>query len=213
MRCGLDAFSAHEVVDILLTFAIPRRDVKPLAKELIRRFGSLEGILDADGEALQLVEGLGPRCAIFLKLIREVAQAYWKQRMFAREESSTDCRRRLREYWSVHLAAESAECLEIAYLDHGFILQPDGIERLSQGDAHRVALLPRKILGGAIQRNCSAIVLCHNHPSGNVLPSEHDERFTKVVELTLKSIAVDLVDHLIVARGRAFSLKEQREME
>ncbi|MDR0679158.1 MAG: hypothetical protein LBF24_02835 [Puniceicoccales bacterium] len=202
----------HEVIELLLTYCIPRRDVKPQAHALIDRFNSLDGVLDAGKDELLRVAGIGPQAAQFLALIRAIAQAYWEQKSL-RSESSSRLRslRELAEFWRVRLRDEQEEHMEIAFWD-GNRLLPDGVERLASGTADSVAALPRQLLCAVLQRHCSAVVLCHNHPNGIRLPSEHDERLTRTVQLTLQTIGVRLLDHFVVADGHVFSIVEGREI-
>ncbi|MDR3316865.1 MAG: hypothetical protein LBS68_02200 [Puniceicoccales bacterium] len=208
----LKGFLPHEVVEFLLTLALPCCDVKPQARELLRRFQTLRGILDAGEGDLLAVDGIGTASVLVLKFIREIALLYLDQRTFAAKEADGDIRRTLQEHWRRRLGQERREHLEIAYLDGKLRLMSEGIERLASGEGEKVFLRPRSIVGGALRRDCAAIVLCHNHPDGNPLPSEHDEWLTKIIDLNLRSIGVRLLDHFIVADGRLFSIQEGREI-
>jgi DNA repair protein RadC len=211
-KCGLEAFAPHEILEFLLTFVIPRRDVKPLARDLLHRFGSIHAVLDADGELLEKCCGLGRRSALFLRLMKEISQLYFAEITFPVGASGQDTRRQLRAFWSSKLALEPREYLEVAYLDGNLCLLPDGLERIYCGDVRSVSMQPQQILAGAVKCKCSALFLCHNHPNGDVLPSEHDERLTKVIELLLQTVGVQLVDHWVASAGHIFSIKEQREI-
>ncbi|MDR2664634.1 MAG: hypothetical protein LBB14_03905 [Puniceicoccales bacterium] len=209
---GIGGFLPHEVVEMLLTYSIPRRDVKPQAHALIDRFGSLSAILDADEEELVKTSGIGPRAAQFFALIRAVAHAYWEQKSLRIDSPvGTFPLKELAEFWRVRLRDEREEHLEIAFLD-GTHLLPGEVERLASGAASAVSVLPRQILSVVMRRRCSAVVLCHNHPNGVCLPSEHDERVTRNIASILRSIDVRLLDHLIVANGHVFSIIDGREM-
>ncbi|MDR0340355.1 MAG: hypothetical protein LBH53_02205 [Puniceicoccales bacterium] len=213
LQSGLTALLPHEAIELLLTYCIPRRDVKPQAHELIGRFGSLANVLDAQGEELLRVVGIGPQATQFLALIRAVAHAYWEQKSLRSEHSTgTRALQELAEFWRVRLRGEREEHMEVAFWNENHLL-PDGVERLASGMASSVAALPGQLLCAVLRRHCSAIVLCHNHPNGVRLPSEHDERLTRAVQLTLQTIGVQLLDHFVVADGHVFSISKGREMD
>jgi DNA repair protein RadC len=161
---------------------------------------------------LQTVDGLGETSALFLKFIREIALIYIEQSTLSSPCNEQNFLEQLAHLWLARLGGEALEHLEIAYLDGKFNFSKNGVERIETGGKNQVLLAPRKILEGALRRRCSAIVLCHNHPNCNVLPSEHDERLTKVVGSILQSISVRIVDHLIVSDGHVFSITLQREV-
>ncbi|MDR2577090.1 MAG: hypothetical protein LBC42_03545 [Puniceicoccales bacterium] len=209
-RCGLDGFLPHEIIELLLTFCIPRRDVKLQAKELLRRFESLHGILNADKAALREVDGIGPGVAQFLHLIRETTILYLRQTVLPDSKQGLGSLGKLCRYWLTRLNGERCECLEIAYLDGKFHPIPDGLQRLDSGNWNSVSLLPRKIIRSSLLCNCAAIALCHNHPTGNPLPSQQDEHITYILRQNLQISGVCLVDHFIVANGQVFSILEHR---
>lgn len=212
MAGGLAGFAPHEVIEMLLTYAIPRRDVKAQAKALLHRFGDLRGILDSPREALAEIDGIGPMTPAFLHLIREVALLYLTQRTFLQNSNGLATRRILRDHWAMKLQGEGNEVFELAYLDGSERLLPSGIERLTEGVLDRLTVYPRQILKQIINRNCQAVVFCHNHPSGILLPSEHDERQTRALEISLRSIGVRLLDHFIVADDRVYSIMQGCEI-
>lgn len=209
---GLSCFAPHEVLELLLTYAIPRRDVKTQAKILLGRFGDLRGVLDSPSEALLEIDGIGPMAATFLRLLREVTLLYLTQRTFFQNSNGLATRRLLRDYWLLKLQGEPNEVFEMAYLDGSERLLPAGIERLAEGVLDRLTVYPRQILKTVINRNCRAVIFCHNHPSGPALPSEHDERQTRALEISLRSIGVNLLDHFIVGDGRVYSILQSREI-
>lgn len=209
---GLAGFAPHEVVELLLTYVIPRQDVKPLAKRLLQRFGTLRNVLDAPADALKSIDGVGDKVQIFLRFLGQIAQKYIQEKVFDESAIVLDSRWTLRNFWHLRLCNEPNEVFEIAYLDGQFRLLPDGVERLSIGDSTSVYVNPRSIIRAILNRNCSSVVLCHNHPNGEILPSEHDERQTLAWETCLQAIQVRLLDHLIVAKNHVFSLKLQREI-
>jgi DNA repair protein RadC len=211
LKNKLDGFLEYEIVELLLTFCIPRRDVKPQAKILLEQFGSIRRILDGNPADLQSVDGVGATAALFLSFIREVAQIYFRQGVLSVADAD-DSFQKLQKFWISRLSSEPCECLEIAYLDGKFRIHPAGIERLETGDQNSVIMVPNLILSEVLRRDCAAVVLCHNHPDGSLLPSEHDERLTRIVKDCLEAVSLRLMDHYIVADGKIFSILRHREL-
>lgn len=207
-RGGLGGLSDYEAVELMLSVAIPRRDVKPAAKALLARFGNLRGILDAPASELQQVEGIGEGTAVVLRLLRELAMLYQQQSLVAREPLATG--EALRRLWSGRLGALRHEMVEVAYLDSGLRLLNDGIETLEQGSVSWAAIYPRRIVEAALRRGAAAIVLAHNHPGGTPEPSQEDVRITLRVRDAAAAVEVRLIDHFIVAGDRVVSFVERR---
>ena len=211
-RNGLAGFLDHEIVELLLTFCIPRRDVKSQAHALIDRFGSLAAVLDADRDLLELVNGVGVNTALFLTLFRSVANVYLEQKSISSDGSRAPTIDDWAKVWVLRLGGEVVEHMEVAFLDSGRKPQHSAVERLTSGYSDSVTAVPRELLTAVLRRNCSAVILCHNHPNGSLLPSEHDERFTRAVDVHLHTLGVQLFDHIIVGGTKAFSIFEQREL-
>jgi len=162
LKSGLEGFADYEVVELLLTLAIPRSDVKGPAKALIARFGNLRGILDAPIEELQAVKGLGSVAPVALKIIKAAATLCLQQ-----STEGKDCLaepNRLAVFWRMRIGALPNEVFEVAYLDSGYRLLRDGVERLEEGTLDRAAVFPRRVAEAALKRGAYAVVLAHNHP-------------------------------------------------
>jgi DNA repair protein RadC len=171
---GVDAFHEHEVLELLLTYAIPRRDVKPLAKALLKRFGSLREILDAEMDELEQVRGIGGHAAVLLKLVKELAALYLKQK--AKEKRQVTCTTELLDFCRTALGGKRDEEFCVLYLDaQNQIIEFETIQR---GIVNQAVVYPRQVLERALKKKASAIILAHNHPSGHVRPSEADIRLT-----------------------------------
>ncbi|MDR2030314.1 MAG: hypothetical protein LBP65_02515 [Puniceicoccales bacterium] len=212
-RSGMEEFTPHEIVELLLTFStVPRREPKKMANALLARFASLRAMLDAPFQELQEIDGMDRGAAAFFCLVRKIAKLYAEQKIFFEKYTGDNWRPALQELWLTRLAGERMECLEIAYLDGNLSLLPEGVERIATGTATHVVPLPKQIIERVMQRNCFAIVLCHNHPNGSELPSEHDERMTRALGHCLRLIEVSLLDHWIVADGKIFSIGERRRL-
>ena len=172
VKNGLAGFAEHEALELLLTLAIPRTDVKQPAKALLKRFGSLRGVLDAPLAELRCVPGIGEVAAIGLHLVREAAALYLQQ-----ESEGGDVLRnatKISDFWRMRIGALKHEVFAVAYLDSAHRLLPDGIQTLQEGTIDRAAVYPHRVVEAALKRQAAALVLAHNHPNGNVQPSEQD---------------------------------------
>lgn len=207
LRSGLQGLADYEIVELLLTLAIPRSDVKPQAKQLIQRFGTVRAILDASIDELQAVVGLGDVAPVALKLIREVAGLYLQQ--VAEGQPAFIDRERLAEFWRLRIGALPYEVFEVAYLDAGYRLLRDGVERLEEGTVDRAAVYPRTVIAAALRRNAAAIVLAHNHPNSRVQPSEQDKTLTRAIELAASTVQLRVFDHLIISADATFSFRQE----
>ena len=193
---------------MLLTLAIPRLDVKQPAKALLERFGSLRGVLDAPLAELRSVKGIGEVASISLKVIREAATLY----LLETSEEAQVLREpeRLSDFWRMRIGHLKHEVFAVAYLDSAHRLLRNGVETLQEGTIDRAAVYPRRVVESALRRQAAALVLAHNHPNGNVEPSEQDKMVTRAVALAAETISLRVVDHLIVSAAKTFSFREAR---
>lgn len=205
-KTGLDGFADYEVIELILTLAIPRTDVKQPAKQLIKRFGNLRGILDAPIEEMRGVDGLGEVTPVALKIIRSAATLYLQQA--AESVDSLADSQRLAEFWRMRIGSLANEVFQVAYLDSGYRLLRDGVEELEQGTVDRAAVYPRRVIESALRRGAAAIVLAHNHPNGNVTPSEHDKLLTRAIVLAAETVHLKVLDHLIVSIDEVFGFRK-----
>ncbi|MBC7239116.1 MAG: RadC family protein, partial [Chloroflexi bacterium] len=166
VKSGLAGFADHEVVELLLTLAIPRSDVKEPAKALIARFGNLRGILDASLEDLRAVPGIGSVTPVALHIIKAAATLYLQQSSEGQDSLADPGR--LASIWRMRIGALPNETFEVAYLDSAYRLLRDGIERLQEGTIDRAAVYPRRVIEAALRRGAFGVVLAHNHPNGTV---------------------------------------------
>jgi DNA repair protein RadC len=206
LKSGLEGFHDYEAVELLLTLAIPRSDVKQPAKALIARFGSLHGILDAPVEDLQEIKGLGSVTPVALKIIKAAATLYLQQGNESQDSFGDPAR--LSDLWRMRLGARPNEVFEVAFLDSGYRLLRDGIETLEEGTIDRATVYPRRVMESALRRGAAALVLAHNHPNGNPTPSEQDKLLTRAVVLAAETVGVKIVDHMIVTASGAFGFRK-----
>jgi DNA repair protein RadC len=204
LKADLDSFPEYEVVELLLTLVLPRRDVKPLAKGLVSEFGSIREILDAEPEELTRVKGVGPATAASLHLLRLILARYLQ------EPRSGNCTLRsyedLPDYCRVRLGNEEVEVFRVFFLDSK--LRVIGEEELERGTIDRAAVYPRRVIEGAMRMRASGLVLAHNHPSGDASPSELDRALTKAIALGGAVLDIQVIDHLVVSRDRVVSFRE-----
>lgn len=206
LKSGLDGFADYEVVELLLTLAIPRSDVKQPAKDLIARFGNLHGILDAPIEETRSVAGIGAVTPVALQIIKAAATLYLQQRSEGGDSLADPAR--LADFWRMRIGALTNEVFEVAYLDSACRLLRDGVETLEEGTIDRAAVYPRRVVEAALRREAAAIVLAHNHPNGNLTPSEHDKVLTRAVVLAAETVSLKVIDHLIVSAEDTFSFRK-----
>lgn len=206
LNAGFHGFAPHEVLELLLTLAIPRKDVKAPAKTLLARFGTLRGVLDAPVGELREVTGLGEVAPVALRIMRETANLYLQQR--AEDQPSLIDQESLILYWRSRLGGYRYEVFEVAYLDSSRRLMRDGVETLAEGVVDRATVYPRRVMEAALRRGAAAVILAHNHPNGNVMPSKQDKLLTKALDLAATTLQVEVHDHLVVTADDAFSFRE-----
>ncbi|NIA08269.1 MAG: DNA repair protein RadC [Nitrospiraceae bacterium] len=203
LKAGFAGMAEHEIVEVLLTLAIPRKDVKKPAKDLLARFGSLRAILDASFEDLRKVHGIGTVAPVALRIIHEAANLYLQQK--AEVGTCLASLKAMCEFWRARLGGLRIEAFEVAYLDSHYRLLRDGVERLEEGTIDRAVVYPRKVMEAALRKSAAALVFAHNHPSGDVSPSEHDKVLTRALVLAASTLQIKVVDHLIVSKEHVFS--------
>lgn len=204
LRHGADAFADHELLELLLYSAVPRRDTNPLAHDLINHFGSLHAVFSAPAEELQKFSGISQSGAVLLKLI---APIYHRAALSAGEnEQVLDTVEKIGRFFMNLYVAESSEVLYQLCLDaKGRRLN---LYKVSDGDPNSVNLNVRKIVENAILSQASMVAIAHNHPSGVALPSHADVISTNLVQTALDSIGIRFADHIIVADGDFISMRQ-----
>lgn len=201
---ALDGFHSNEIIELFLTYTVTKKDVKPLAKALLNRFKGLRGIFDSTPEELKTVPGIGENAAVLIRLIKDVAGVYLKERTIGRD--IINCPKDALDYLNLTLSGERVEKFIAIYLNsRNEVL---AIETLHEGTINQTAVYPRKAIERAFKHNARAVIFVHNHPSGDATPSNVDRQLTKVLDRA--ALAVDLIvhDHIIIGKNRHFSARE-----
>jgi DNA repair protein RadC len=199
---GLAGFHDYEIVEILLTLGTPRRDTKQAAKDAFKRFGSLRGVLDAPIEELQQIRGIGPKNAIAIKLIQEVAREYLKDKAVGTKYVSSS--KEVYEHLYSSMRGLKKELFKVLYLDsqNGILASED----LFTGTVNSTAVFPREVIESALKHKAVSLIFVHNHPSGNPEPSQSDKDLTRDLVFAANAIDIKVLDHIIIGNDRYFSL-------
>ena len=194
---GGESLADHEVLELLLFGAKPRGDTKPLAKDLIKRFGSLAGVFSARPDDLVAVTGSGPAAAAMIKAVQGAALR------LTREEAATgddvlSSWEKLLAYCRVRLAHEAVENFHLLFLDRKNRLIAD--EAQQRGTVDHTPVYPREVVKRALELHASALILVHNHPSGDPTPSQGDIEMTKEIIDAAEKLGIAVHDHVIIGR-------------
>lgn len=201
-RVGLDGFADHEVLEYLLTFAIPQHDVNPLAHHLINHFGTLNAVFQADPKELMEVPGVGQHAASLLTLVPQLSHRFLNDPAASKRKSFLRVEDR-KEFFVNKFVGATTEILYVAYLNNHLDLL--GCEKICEGGMTQVNVNIRAITDGCAKYHANAIIMAHNHMS-NPEPSTADITTTKYVYDALQPLNVRLIDHLIVCRNMVDSL-------
>lgn len=203
---GVSALAEYEIVELVLMFAIPRKDVKPIAKKLIQKYGGLKQILNADKNELIGIEGLGEHSVCLIKLMRDLIPLYHLQTL-EKTPIELDSVDKLIEFFRARIEGLKNEVLEMACFDSELRLIENGAIRLFEGSSNTAKADIRRIIEIAIKFGASSIVIAHNHPNGDARPSYEDIAFTRKLSLACRPIALNFIEHLIVAKNATFSFR------
>jgi DNA repair protein RadC len=203
IKGGTAALPDYELLELFLFRSIPRADTKPLAKALLARFGSLAGVLAASPDALRTVRGVGEAVALDLKLMQAAAERVALHDVRKREVISSWSA--LLAYVKMAMAHETREQFRVLFLDRKNQLIAD--EVMNRGTVDHAPVYPREVVARALELAASAVILVHNHPSGDPTPSPADVSMTKQVVEAGRALSIAVHDHLVVGRDGVVSLK------
>jgi DNA repair protein RadC len=197
LASGGDGMPDYELLELLLAQAIPRRDVKPLAKALIDRFGDFAGVIAAESRQLEAVPGMGDASVAALKVVQAGALRLLRQQVM--QKNVIDSWDQLVDYCTAAMAHEGVEQLRLLFLDRKNALIADEVQQ--QGTIDHTPLYIREVVKRALELGASALIVVHNHPSGDPTPSQGDIKMTRDVRDALEKIGVTLHDHLVIGRN------------
>lgn len=204
LRGGLDAFLDYEIVELLLTLATPRRDCRDSAREALRRFKNLRGVLEASPEELQEIRGIGPHNIFGIKFVHEVARRFLRERMMSRPYCRSS--REVFDYLFHSLRDLKKEKFKVLFLDvKNQIIEE---KNLFEGTVDSSAVYPREIMKEALKHNASALIFVHNHPSGDPEPSLCDKEITRELVFAATIMQLKVLDHIIIGNNRYFSFAD-----
>lgn len=208
---GLDHFEPHEVLELLLFYAIPRANVNHIGHRLINRFGSLSGVFNAKYEELLTVEGIGEQAALLLKMVPSVCRRYLLSNIQDKGIVPLSNSALAHEYAAPHFIGRTVETLYVICLNNSGV--PVECCYISEGTINATQVDMRKIVEAVVRNNAVAAILCHNHPDGLARPSPEDIAVTRKASEILESIGVVLLDHLILVDGDFVSFHDTVDME
>lgn len=189
-------FNDYEILELLLFYSIPYRDTKPVAKRLIKQFGSLSKVIDADIDELKNIKGMGESTSLFLNLLRELMKKYSTDKITIDKKSLTKMTK-LIEYLQIQLGNKKNEVLFVILFNaKNEIL---ATMQLCEGTVTRTAVFPRKIVEKALKKRATSIIIAHNHPDGVAEPSDDDVKITQEIKNALALVEISLQDHIIIS--------------
>jgi DNA repair protein RadC len=203
-KSGMDGWHDYEVLELALSYAIPRKDTKPIAKDLLARFKSLNVVLDADRKDLETVKGISKHSALFLRFLKDVSVLYMEKGIHGRDLISSP--QVVFDYLKVALKGLADEEFKMLFLDSRN--QLIAMEGLKAGTVNRSVVFPRKVVERALYHHAVGVIIAHNHPAGSLEPSVEDQDITRTIQDALKTVDIKLLDHIIIGGNEYFSFKE-----
>ena len=209
LKSGLDGLQDYEQVELLLTYTVPVKDVKPLSKLLVKKFKNISGLLDATPEELMEVKGIGDSSAVLIKLTRSLLTKYSEERMISSDVLNSP--EKVYKFSRLKIGSNKNESLLAIFLDtKNKVLS---YEIVAEGSIDSVTVYPRKIIGLALNNNASGLIIVHNHPSGDTSPSTSDHELTNELKEITESMDIRLLDHIIVSKSSYYSFRQEGGLE
>jgi len=201
---GSESLHDYELLELLLTYAIPMQDVKPLAKDLLSHFRSFAGVLDASLNELMRVKGLSEYSATLIPLVKACAEYYLKEQTIQRK--SIPSLPVLVDYCRTSMGGLKDEEFRVIYLNSQNEIITE--ETIQEGTVDQTVVYPRKVLEGALRHKATGLILVHNHPSGKLTPSTADRELTRAIIQAAQPLSITVHDHLIIAKQGYYSMAE-----
>ena len=203
---GSGGLKDYELLELVLHLAVPRVDTKQLAKDLLTRFGSFSEVLGASVEQLSAVKGLKKSSATNLKIVQAAAQRFGRDTL--RDQPVLGSWGALIDYCRAHMAFEAVEQFRILFLDKKNKLIKDEVQQV--GTVDHTPVYPREVIKRALELNATALILAHNHPSGDPQPSSADLQMTKAIIEIAEPLGIAVHDHVVIGRNGHYSMKAQK---
>ena len=204
LTVGADALADYELLELILQIIILRKDTKPIAKELIRTFGSFSGVFSADPEQLDEIKGLGVVSATNLKIIQAAAQRFARDRLVP-DMPILNSWSTLIDYCHAQMAFNNVEQFRILFLDKKNRLIADEVQQT--GTVDHAPVYPREVIKRSLELSATALILVHNHPSGDPTPSAADVEMTRRINDVARPLGITVHDHIIIGKSGHASMK------
>jgi DNA repair protein RadC len=201
LKSGLEGFNDYEIIELILSLGTPRRDCKQPAKEAIKRFRNLRGVLEAPARELQQIDGIGAHNAFGFKLVQEVAREFLKAKMLEKPYLSSS--QEVFDYLYHSMRGLKKEVFKVIYLNSQNQII-DTVD-LSEGTVNSSSVSTREVIESALKNNAAALIIAHNHPSGAITPSAADKKLTRNMVYAGKIMQVSILDHIIIGDNRFYS--------
>ncbi len=209
LKNGLPSFLDHEIIELLLTLGTPRQDCKRAAKEALKQFRSLSGVLEAPPDDLQKVKGIGPHNVFGVRFIQEVSRRYLRERMMSKPVCHSS--KEVFDYLYHSLRHARREKFKVLFMDAKNRIIEE--KTISEGTVDSSAVYPREVIKSALKFDASSLIFVHNHPSGDPTPSESDRDITKELVFAVQVMQVKVLDHIIIGNNCFFSFADEGLIE
>ncbi|MDO9463920.1 MAG: DNA repair protein RadC [bacterium] len=207
LKSGFGNWHDYEILELILTYAISRKDTKPIAKALLKKFKSVRGVFDAEIEALSTVNGMGTNAATLINLFREAVPLYLLENLLE-QENIISSPKAVYDYLQASLRGAKDEIFKVIFLNTAN--RPVKVETIHVGTVNKAVVYPRKVVEHALGNKAVSVILAHNHPGGSLTASEDDKNITQVLIKALGTVDVNVLDHIIIGLEGYFSFKEHR---
>jgi len=203
LRSGREGLPDYELLELLLTYSLPRVDTKPIAKALLHKFGTIINVFQQSNERLQGIQGIGPNTITFLRIVQDCLTRCMEIQV--ENQRSISCPEDIFAFVRMHLGSRTVECIYALYLNQAqrIVHQTE----VAAGTIDRTPFYPRELLKPALIYNATGMVLVHNHPEGQPVPSDLDLEMTKKIGDLAALFGIKLLDHLVVTQQQAYSIK------
>ncbi len=205
LSAGLDGFQDYEVIELLLTLGTPRKDCKDMAKAALSRFKTLQGVMEASTQELCEIDGIGPKNALGLKLIKAVSDRYLEKKLI--HKSLVNNSKELFDYLYHSIRDKAREHFKIIFLDSKNRII--SIDTHSKGTLTTSSVYPREVVDSALRHKAAALIFVHNHPSGDPKPSPEDFAITKQLVFSGKVMGIVVHEHIIIGDNCYYSFADE----